>query len=198
MRDEQETRLAALLLAQALVVERRDDGLAGAGRGDDQVARAAVAAFGGEAVEHRLLVGLRLQVEPGGGGNGFGVRALGLLQRAAQLQAMRVVVRIEALEFRIVPERLEMCFGGGEEVRLPGLCELDRPFDATEQRGRGEVRAADEGGAEAGRTVKQPGLRVQAAAAAVEGDTQFHAWQGREPLDGPGFGRAGIGGRDDA
>ena len=29
MGDEQQTRLAALLLAQALVVERRDDGLAG-------------------------------------------------------------------------------------------------------------------------------------------------------------------------
>ena len=67
MRDEQQRRpLARPALAQPPVVQRRDDRLAGPGRGHDQVAVAIVhAALGFEGVEHLLLVGERAHLEPG-------------------------------------------------------------------------------------------------------------------------------------
>src|SRR5581483_10358474 len=66
MRDEEQREWT--LFSEAAIVERGDDGLARAGRGDDEVPPAIVrVAFDFELIEHRLLVRARLDLESGEG-----------------------------------------------------------------------------------------------------------------------------------
>jgi hypothetical protein len=80
MGDEQELQRtsAADFFAQAFVIERRDDGLARAGRGDDEIAPAVVpVTLGVELVEDLALMRPRLNGERyEHGGRGRGVRLI--------------------------------------------------------------------------------------------------------------------------
>lgn len=65
VRDEQQARRRAELVRDALVIEGGDHRLAGAGRGDEQIAAASVPPLRRQAIEHRLLKRLRPQIKPG-------------------------------------------------------------------------------------------------------------------------------------
>lgn len=123
--------MTAGLLAEPLVVEGRHHRLAGAGRGDDQIAPAAVIALELQLVEHLLLIGLGLEVEIGRAGDQL---VPGLApERIAQRLAMRRVGRVVALKLAVFPQRLEVRAGAFEQIGLAALGELHRPLQPAHQ-----------------------------------------------------------------
>ena len=107
--DEEEREAPARGLAEGAVVERGDDGLAGAGRRDDEVAVAVVAvALDRQRVEHPLLVGVGTHVEVGevDRGRGSDRAAIVFAQRARQLLAVALrVIGHEMLGLPVARER---------------------------------------------------------------------------------------------
>lgn len=165
MGDEEELE-RALGGAQAAVVEGGDDGLAGAGGGDHEVAGVAAAALGVEPVEDLLLEGVRADVDVEGEGLGAGA----LLQAEGLIDAVGVGGRVVGLELALLPVLLE----GGLELAqdLGGLDvgEADVPLEAVGNGRGGQVGGADQGGGVARVAVEEPGLGVEAGAAGVVGD----------------------------
>jgi hypothetical protein len=108
------------------------------------------------------------------------------------------VVGVVALELAVGPQRLEVGDGAGKQRLLRALRELDGPFQAAGQRRARQVGAADIGRAEAGLALEQPGLGMQARAAAVERHAHLAARQARQLVQRAGLGGAGVGGGQDA
>ena len=170
--DEQQREVLAGPGAELAVVERGNDGLAGPGRRDDEVAMTVVPfALGRQRVEHPLLMRVRADIEVGERDR----RALAerasvvLAQRLRKLVA--VDVRVVVLEVLGRPVALERHPDAIDDVRSVDRRQPHVPLKAIEQGGVGEVRRADEGGAQAGVALEQPGLRVQLRRARVERDS---------------------------
>ncbi len=118
MGDEQQRGVAAAPAAKLGVVERGDDGLAGPGRGDDEVRVAALAlALDRERVEHSLLVRVGADIEVGERDRRR------LTERAAVVlpQRSREVVAVDggvvSLEMLGVPVALERRLDAADQVR---------------------------------------------------------------------------------
>ena len=196
MGNEQQTRLPALLQAQAPVVEGRHHRLARAGGGHHQVAPAAVVALQLQLVEHLLLVSLWGELEKRRAGQDVVARLTP--QRLAERAAVGRVGRVVALKLAVFPQGFEVGAGPLEELGLAALGELGRPLQPAHQRSARQVGAAHVGAAEAGAAPEQPGLGVQPGAPAIQGDADLAARQPGERVERPGFGGAGVGGREDA
>lgn len=194
MRQEQEARRDAGLRALAVVVERGDHGLAGAGRRDDEVPAPAVnGTFGVELVEDLLLERERAEADEEAVGDLR--RCLGR-ERGAEACAVCVVVGRVALELAVGPQGLERARELFDHVREVGGADLDHPLLPGAERGAGEVGRADVGRGEAGVAMKQPCLGVEARAARVVRDLDLGVGQPRERVEGGGLGRAGERGRE--
>src|SRR5262249_25021917 len=138
MRDEQE-REVAMLLAQPRVVERGDDGLAGARRGDDEVLHVAVGELDRERIEHGLLVGGWTELD------GSRERVAALVAPAAGLREPLAIIRLELVVLPVLFERLDEL--PQDRVVVDGR-KAYVPFAAVEQRRGREVRRAHEPGVE--------------------------------------------------
>ena len=196
VRHEQQPRPPTGLLAEALVVEGRHHRLAGAGGSDHQVAPPVVIALDLQLVEHFLLIGLGLEVEIG---RAHDQLVAGLApERLAQRLAMRRVGGVIALEFAVLPERLEVRAGALEQIGLAALGELNRPFQPAHQSRARQVGAAHVGGAEAGAAAEQPGLGMQPGTTAIQRNADLAAGQAREFVQRADLGGAGVGGGEHA
>ncbi len=101
--DEQQARVAHLL-PQSLEVQCRDDRLAGAGRGHDQVAMPTMAfSFDGQLLEHLALVRPRRHVEKHRAAHHRGVRHRG----HRRIEARRIPSRVVVLILRTLPVGVE-------------------------------------------------------------------------------------------
>ena len=193
VRHEQQAHLPALL-AQAPVVERRDDGLAGAGRRDDEVLVAPVPlALDGELLEHLPLVGPGFEVEEEEGVSG----CLPLLRRYGAVEPRSVPLRVVGLVFGALPVGVEGRIELLEDVGRSHLGEADVPLDAVDEGRLRQVGGADVGGRVAGVAPEHPGLGVEARGLGVVGDLDLRA-DLDQPVDRLALGGAGEDGGDDA
>ncbi len=117
----------AVLVAEAAVVEGRNDGLAGAGGGDHEVAGVAAATFGLEPIENLLLEGIRADIDVEGEGIGAGP----LLALKSLIDTLRIGCRIVGFELAFFPVLLER---GLKLARGPGA--FRRGKDGRSTRGR--------------------------------------------------------------
>ena len=197
MGQEQEPRWRARGGGPASVIEGGDDGLAGAGGGDDQVAVTAVDhPRGDQAVEDLLLEGVRAQLQQRGAARGVG-GPLGA-EGGGQAGAAVVAGRVVGLELGVEPQSLE---GAGElldDVGQVGGADLDHPLVAIAQRGRGEVGGPDIGGGQAAVAFEQPGLGVEARPAGVVGHLDLGARQAGQDVERGRLGGASERGGEEA
>lgn len=147
-------------------------------------------------IEHLLLVGLGLQVEIGRTGDE--VVAGFALERYPERCPVLWIGRIVGLKFAVFPQGLEVRLGAPEQVRLAALGELHGPLQATHQRGARQIGAAHIGRAETAAALEQPGLGMQAGAAAVQRHPDFAAGQAGQLVERADFRGAGVGGGQDA
>ena len=126
VREEQQPRRCPGGRRDALVVERRDHGLAGAGRRDDEVAAAAVQrALGDELVEDGLLERQRAELDE---------EPVGLVgrrlarERTREPRALLGVVGVVGLELDVVPQRVERALELVDDVRQVGGADLHHPL----------------------------------------------------------------------
>ena len=157
MRDEQQSR-AREAISKPRVVDRGHDGLACAGRGDEQVAMVPTLARERDLLEQALLerFGPKLdrteedhEVRP---------------RRAVSAANCRGVIRHE---IAAVPIALEHRRDLVDDVRISRAGHPDVPFEAADLRRVRQIRRADVGRREARPAMKQPGLGVQARGAHV-------------------------------
>lgn len=156
--DEQQRRA----MRQTRVVERRDDGLAGAGCGDDQVAVPVVQlALELEPVQDHLLmrVGTDLQAAHGKGDRAPVLRAR--RDRERLVEPLGVGLRVVVDEGAVGPVRVEGGLELGEQLGSVRAREFHVPLQAVQQSGPAQVRRADVGRAVARGAPEQPGLGVQ-------------------------------------
>lgn len=149
-------------MRQTRVVERRDDGLAGAGCGDDQVAVPVVQlALELEPVQDHLLmrVGTDLQAAHGKGDRAPVLRAR--RDRERLVEPLGVGLRVVVDEGAVGPVRVEGGLELGEQLGSVRAREFHVPLQAVQQSGPAQVRRADVGRAVARGAPEQPGLGVQ-------------------------------------
>ncbi len=199
MRHEEQARTAAGLLGQALVVEGGDDRLAGASRGDEQVAVPVVHhPLDLELLEHLRLVrvGPHLQAGQREGDPIMGLRASRLRQRV--VEPVTVALGVVGLERRVVPVGVE---GGAElleQRRRAHRREAHVPLHAVEQRGAREVARPDVCRVEAGVAPEQPRLGVKTGAQRVVLHLDVGAEVGDQTVKGGPLGGAHVGRGDQA
>ena len=150
-----------------------------------------VSALCRQLLEHVLLVGLWLEVEEADRAGWLTAEGFAA-ERDRQRLTMLDVVRVVALELAVGPKRLEVSDGTGKQRLLRTLGQLDSPLQAACQRCAREVGAAHVGRAETRLALEQPGLRVQACAAAIEGNANLAPWQARQFIERARLGRAGV------
>ncbi len=197
MGDEQQRRLVAAL-REALVVKGRHDGLAGAGSGDDQVAMPVVhAALDIEPFEHLGLMRKRAHREPGHHRerSAADARTAGVAQGI--VEAVDVPVRVVRLERAVGPVALEAGPELADDRGRVHSRDANIPLQAVEQRGPGQVRAADVGRVEAGLAREQPRLGVQPGAARLVIDLDLRAVLTDQPVERDALGCADVGGGQD-
>ena len=166
VRDKQQAvRLADILLAVALVVQRGNHGLAGAGGGNHQIpVQAAHLTLRQQSVENLLLIGIRTDVKQE-------LRAIPLiflsLQSLVQAVAFGLVVKFELIGVPVgvegsgdLADRLEQVTGGGFHI----------PFQAAGNGSVGQVGRSHIGRREAGVAVENIGLGMQTGALGIVGD----------------------------
>ena len=188
------------LLAEAPVVERRDDRLARPVaattrfRGGCGATRAAVSVPG-------FLAGAdRVNVEKGDSvARTFRSASAASSTRPLELliETLAVLLRGSRARSSVLPVALE---GGCElldDIRIHDRRQPDIPFDAIHESGLGEVRGADERRRESALSVQEPCLRVETGALRLVGDPNLGA-KPREFIERSAFGGPCVGRRDDA
>ena len=195
--DEEQARPFAPC-TEAAIVEGGDDGLAGAGCGDDEVAVPVVqGAFGVEGLKDLLLMRVGPHVKAGDEEARRGAAALRCLHGAFEPLAVGVVVGVVGRVFVRMPVGLE---GRGElveEARGRDRGEADVPLRTVEEGAGGEVRGADVGSVEAGVAAEEPALGVQPRPARVVLDPDVGAEVAGEAVEGLDVGAAEVGRGDD-
>ena len=117
MRDKQQAQIA-VLIAQAFVVQRGDDGLAGSRGGDDEILEAVMPfALHGELLEHLALMwpGFDIQEEK------RRLERLALLRRHRAIESSGIPSRFVRLVFGAFPVRVERGIELLEDVRRAHL-----------------------------------------------------------------------------
>ena len=151
-----------------------------------------------ELFEDLLLERVRPQVEEERRVAGAGESAAGGLEGLFQAGVLFLVERVDAFELGVHPEAIEGAAEQFDHVAQVSLAGLHRPFKTAGQRACGQVGAADPHRAEAGLAMEEPGLGVDAAAPAVERDSDLGAGQRCQRVDGGGFGGASVGGSEES
>ncbi len=201
VRDEQQRRaFVGRPLAQPPVVQRGDHRLAGAGRGDDQVAMPVVHRRARRrALQHLLLVGVRAAPRARTGEIVTRRGRCARTPRRGRRRAGRGRGRGRRLEARRRSSRCRMSprnfssRAGRRDARQP-----DVPLHAVEQRRAREVRRTDVAGVETGVAAEHPRLGVQPGALGVVLDPHLGAELTNEPVERQALGGAHVGGGDDA
>jgi len=159
VREEEQAGSAAELLAEGLVVQRGDHGLAGARGGDDEVVAVARDALGFQGFEHGGLVGVGMEPDRGGQCVAFGVAPGG--------EHLDEAVAVVGLERAFVPVLRKGCLELAQDGGVVDLGEAHVPLAPVSERGVREVRGADDARGETRVAVEEPGLGVEAGAACV-------------------------------
>lgn len=197
---EQQPRLApgGRLLAQPPEVQRRYDGLAGARGGDHEVAVPVVHdALDVEGLEDLQLVRARHHLQPGDGDH-RARRAGAALGGQSAVEQVGVAVRVVVEEAGVVPVGVERRLELAHQRRRRHRGDAHVPLQAVDQRGLGEVGAADVPGVEARGAPEQPRLGVQARGLSVVTNLHLCPETAHELVERPALGGAAVGGGDDA
>jgi hypothetical protein len=109
--NEQHFRWRSCRLRLPKIVKCGHDRLARTGRRNHQIAKAAMAAFGRKAFQHRLLKSPRPKVKPSRHRDNIGTCAglSRLTQSNAQPLPVILVGGVKRLKLRVIPECFEMC-----------------------------------------------------------------------------------------
>ena len=184
-----------ILLAEALVIQCRDDRLAGTGGRHHQIARIATdSALCLQLVQNLLLVGIGVDVHGVDVGI-VGVEIFFRLQRPCQ--ALSLILRV-VFKFAVIPVILK---GSGDLVngfRQVAFRYLSVPFKAAGQRRIGQIGRAHIGRREAGFAVKDICLGVEPGRLGVVADLDVRIGQLSKLLNGFHVGSAHVRGGDDA
>ena len=198
--DEEERRaVRGLVVAQPAVVEGGDHCLAGAGRGNDQVAVAVVdGALDVQRLQHLLLVGVGTDFQPREGERYSVVLATAGRLRERVVETVAIPVRVVALEGRVVPVGVEGRLELLQQARRGDSGQPNVPLDSLEQGTARQVRRTDVGRVEAGIAPEEPCLGVEAGAQRVVLDLHLGAELADEPIESGALGGTHVGGGDDA
>ena len=184
-----------ILLAEALVIQCRDDRLAGTGGRHHQIARIATdSALCLQLVQNLLLVGIGVDV------HGVDVSIVGVeifFRLQCPYQALFLILRV-VFKFAVIPVILK---GSGDLVDGFGQVAfryLGVPFKAAGQCGIGQVGRANIGRREAGFAVKDICLGVEAGRLGVVADLDVRIGQLSKLLNGLHICCAHVRGGDDA
>ena len=192
---EQTARFVRILLAETLVVQCRDDRLAGTGGRHHQIARIATdSALCLQLVQNLLLVGIGVDV------NGVDIGIVGVeiffrFQRPCQ--ALSLILRV-VFKFAVIPVILE---GSGDLVDGFGQVAfryLGVPFKAAGQCRIGQVGRAHIRRCEAGVAVEDICLGMEARCLGIVADLDLRIGQLAKLLNGFYIRCAHVGGGDDA
>ena len=192
---EQAAGSIRILLAEALVIQRRDDRLAGTGGRHHQIARIATdSALCLQLVQNLLLVGIWVDVH----GVDVGIVGVEIFFRFQRpRQALFLILRV-VFKFAVIPVILE---GSGDLVDGFGQvapCYFCVPFEAAGQCRIGQVGRANISRREAGFAVKDICLGVEPGRLGVVADLDLRIGQLSKLLNGLHICCAHIGGGDDA
>ena len=184
-----------ILLAKTLVVQRRDDRLAGTGGSHHQIARIATdSALCLQLVQNLLLVGIGVDVH----GVDIGIVGVEIFFRLqCPCQALSLILRV-VFKFAVIPVILK---GSGDLVNGFGQVApryFCVPFKAAGQSRIGQVGRANIGRREAGFAVKDICLGVEPGRFGVVADLDLRIGQLSQFLNGFYIGSTHIGGGDDA
>ena len=192
---EQAAGSIRILLAEALVVQCRNDRLAGTGGRHHQIARIATdSALCLQLVQNLLLVGI------GGDVHGVDVGIVGVemfFRLQCPCQALFLILRV-VFKFAVIPVILK---GSGDLVNGFGQVTpryFCVPFKAAGQCGIGQVGRAHISRREAGFAVKNICLGVEPGRLGVVADLDVRIGQLSQFLNGFHIGSAHVGGGDDA
>ena len=184
-----------ILLTEALVIQGRDDRLAGTGGSHHQIA--GVAADGTlrlQPVQYFLLVGIGVNIH----GINFGIVGVEVFFRFQRpRQPFPLILRI-IFKFPVIPVILK---GSGDLVNGFGQVTpryFCVPFQAAGQCGVGKIGGAHIGRREAGFAVENIRLGVETGRLGVVADLDLRIGQPAQLLDGFHIGSANVGGGDDA
>ena len=192
---EQAAESIRILLAEALVIQRRDDRLAGTGGRHHQIARIATnSALCLQLVQNLLLVGIGVDVH----GVDIGIVGIEIFFRFQRpRQALSLILRV-VFKFAVIPVILE---GSGDLVDGFGQVApryFCVPFKAAGQCGIGQVGRAHISRREAGFAVKNICLGVEAGRLGVVADLDLRIGQLSQFLNGFHIDSAHVGGGDNA
>ena len=192
---EQAARLVWILLAEALVIQCRDDRLAGTGGSYHQIARIATdSALCLQLVQNLLLVGIGVDVH----GVDIGIVGVEIFFRLqCPCQALSLILRV-VFKFAVIPVILK---GSGNLVNGFGQvapCYFCIPFKAAGQCRIGQIGRANISRREAGFAVKDICLGVEAGRLGIVADLDVRIGQLSQFLNGFHIGSAHVRGGDDA
>ena len=192
---EQAAGSIRILLAEALVIQRRDDRFTGTGSSYHQIAHIAPdGALCLQLVQNFLLIGVRMDIH----GIDFGIVGVEVFfcfQRTGQ--TLSLILRV-VFKFVVIPVILK---GSGDFVDSFGQVAfryLGVPFKAAGQCRIGQIGRANIGRREAGFAVKDICLGVEPGRLGVVADLDVRIGQLSKLLNGFYIGSAHIGGGDDA
>ena len=184
-----------ILLAETLVVQGRDDRLAGTGGSHHQIARIATdSALCLQLVQNLLLVGIWVDV------HGVDVSIVGVeifFRPQRPCQALFLILRV-VFKFAVIPVILK---GSGDLVNGFGQVAfryLGVPFKAAGQCRIGQIGRAHISRREAGFSVKDICLSVETGRLGIVADLDVRIGQLSQFLNGFHIGSAHVGGGDDA
>ena len=133
---EQAAGLVRILLAEALIIQRRDHRFAGTGGNHHQIACIATdSALRLQLVQNLLLIGIGMDVHGVGVGI-VGVKVFFRLQRTGQTLLLPLIV---ILELAVIPVIFEGCCNFVDGFRQVTLCHLGIPFKTAGQCGIGQI-----------------------------------------------------------
>ena len=184
-----------ILLAETLVVQGRDDRLAGTGGSHHQIARIATdSALCLQLVQNLLLVGIGVDVH----GVDVGIVGIEIFFRFQRPRQALFLILCVVFKFAVIPVILK---GSGDLVNGFGQVAfryLGVPFKAAGQCRIGQIGRAHISRREAGFSVKDICLSVETGRLGIVADLDVRIGQLSQFLNGFHIGSAHVGGGDDA